>query len=295
MSPAALAAALALSAPSAVLEAPPVLPLSRGAAERLADAVVLDPSASAEDAAVYAEAMAMLVRTPTGRSLAERFAALPGGTVTVRFADLEAVGGRVHFSEAGDAVVLGRGQLAWKREWAVLRTVELLGHELLGHALSHRRARAAGVAWEHGACLEDEVNAGLVGVLVGLEAGWRFLDPWAEGLLKDRAAYERALHWRQPEYAVALREDELADPVGALEARLALVPDRLEEGGGRRRYEAALTERLELLRSRPDLTALLKAYAAHPFREEMAAEVARRLERLAAVAPPPPGLQSPAE
>lgn len=285
MNAAALAAALALSGFAGRV----------GPDEVFASRVVLAPGASEAEAEVFAEALDRLLRTPTGRSLAEEFVSVPGGTVTVRFADLEAVGGRVHFSDGGGEVVLGRGPLSWKREWAVLRTLEVLGHEVLGHALSHRRARAAGAWWEHGASLEDEVHAGLVGVLVGLEAGWRFLDPWAEGLLRDRPDYERRLHWRQPEYAVALRDEELEDPLGALAARSALVPTQLEEGGGRLRFEAALEDRLAYLRSRPDLVESLKAYARHPFHAKMASDIAARLERLSAIAPPPPGLQSPAE
>lgn len=292
MTPALLAGALALASPAsqppAALALPPL-------AEVFGGRVVLAADATETEADLYDAAVRALLKTPTGRSLAEAFADVPGGVVTVRFEDLERIGGKAVTEDGKDGVVLARAPLAWKRDWAVNRFAELMGHELLGHMLSSRQARARGVAWEHGASLEDEVNAGLVGTLVALEAGWRFLDPWAERLLKDRAAYEAELHWRQPEYAVALRASELADPAAALAARLAQVEARLASPEGRALYADALRERLDLLAARPDLRLALTRYPEQPFHKDLEAAITLRLARLRVIAPPPPEQQSPSE
>ncbi|TBR22749.1 hypothetical protein EPO15_07250 [bacterium] len=302
MNPAALGAALALALPTSL---PPSAPADsvgavlRDSSERAALAEVLDgrlvlaADAKEDEAVFYKEALRTLLKTPTGRSLAEAFADLPGGPVTVRFESLERIGGKAVAEDGKDAVVLGRTLLSWKPEWAAQQGAGLLAHELLGHMLSSRRARAAGVGWEHAACLEDEVDAGLVGTLVTLEAGWRFLDPGAESLLKDRPAYEAELQWRQPEYAVALRDAELADPRGALRARLAQVEGRFDTPQTRELFGRALRERLDFLESRPDVRQSLADYAAHPFHREMEAAIVLRLARLRTLAPPPPEDQSP--
>lgn len=299
MTPALLAGALALAVPTS---RPPALGADADApdtveraalAAAFAGRVRLAEGATPEESGLFDEALRAVLRTPTGRSLAEAFLAAPGGPVTVRFEDLERVGGRAVVVDGQDAVALTRSVLGWRRDWAVLRAAELLGHELLGHVLSHRLARAVGAEFEHGASLEDEVNAGLVGILVVLEAGWRFLDPVAADLLRDRAAYEEALHWRQPEYAVALRDGELADPVLALRGRRARVAISLADPGARALYAAALDERLALLSQRPELAAALAAYASHPFHARLAADIAARVARLRALAPPFPESQSP--
>lgn len=289
MSPAVLSAVLALAHPTSPT---PVLPID-SVDTLLSGRVVLAAEATATEAELYQEALRVLLKTPTGRSLAETFVDTPGDPVTVRFETLERIGGKAMAEKGKDTVVLGRTFLDWKPEWAAQQGAGLLAHELLGHMLSARRARAAGVAWEHGASLEDEINAGLVGTLVTLEAGWRFLDPGAEKLIKDRAAYEAELQWGQPEYAVTLRAHEFADPAAALRGRLALLDGRFESPASRELYGRALRERLELLEARPDILQSLVAYAAHPFRRAMEAAIDLRLARLRTIAPPSPESQSP--
>lgn len=291
MNTAALGAALALALPTS---GPPVMPAERAAlADVLGGRVVLAAGVTEPEAALYEEALRALLRTPTGRSLAETFVDTPGGPVTVRFESLDRIGGKAVAEEGKDTVVLGRTLLDWKHEWAAQQGAGLLAHELLGHMLSARRARAAGVAWEHGASLEDEVDAGLVGTLVTLEAGWRFLDPWAETLIRDRAAYESELLWRQPEYAVALRAHEFADPEAALRSRLAAVDARFETPASRELFGRAIRERLDLLAARPDILRSLVAYGGHPFRRAVEAAIDGRLARLRTMAPPTPEEQSP--
>lgn len=278
MNAAVLAAALALP-PAAP---PAALPL----AERFSAAVTLSPAASPEERALFAEAVRLTLGTETGRSLAERY--LAGGLpCEVRFEELSGIGGKAESSASGDRAVLARGILGWKPGWAGLLAARTFAHEVLGHILSHQRARAAGVSFEFSATLDDEVNAAVIGYLVELEAGWRFLDPDAELLLSDRAAYEAALLTRQPEYALTLREEELDAPVRALKERLA------EFSVTHPHLVADLPGRLAHLESHPAPPAALAAYKSHPFRAAVRAEVAARVERLRAIAPPPPGLQSP--
>lgn len=254
----------------------------------LAAVLVLSSAATPAERALYDEAVRLTLATETGRSLAEVAAAL-GLKTEVRFDDLDGIGGRAEPSAAGDQVVLSRSLLAWKPEWAGIEAARTLAHEAFGHILAHQRARAAGVSWEFGSTLDDEVNAGVIGYLVELEAGWRFLDPNVELLLSDRAAFEASLRTQQPEYAVALLEGELDAPIAALKVRLAeLTP-----------AHPALTkyfpDRLAYLEGHPAPAAQLTAYKSHPFRAALRAELASRVERLRALAPPLPGLQSPGD
>lgn len=252
----------------------------------LAAVLVLSPSATPQERALFDEAVRLTLNSETGRSLAERAAA--GGFKTeVRFEDLDGIGGRAEPSASGDRVVLARSLLGWKPEWAGIEAARTLAHEAFGHILAHQRARAAGVSWELGCTLDDEVNAGVVGYLVELESGWRFLDPNAELLLKDRAAYEASLLTQQPAYAATLRGTELDAPVAALRGRLAELPP------GRPALTAFIPERLAYLEGDPARSALLTAYKSHPFRAALRAEIDARVERLRALAPPLPGEQSP--
>lgn len=251
----------------------------------LAAVLVLSPAATPPERALFDEAVRLTLNSETGRSLAER-AAAAGLKTEVRFEDLEGIGGRAEPSASGDRVVLARSLLAWKPGWAGIQAARTLAHEAFGHILAHQRARAAGVSWEFGCTLDDEVNAGLVGTLVELESGWRFLDPNAELLLKDRAAYEASLLTQQPAYAVTLRDAELDAPAAALRGRLA------ELAPARPALTAYFPERLAYLEGDPARPALLTAYKAHPFRAALRAEIAARIERLRALAPAAPGLQS---
>lgn len=254
----------------------------------LAAVLVLSSAATPAERALYDEAVRLTLATETGRSLAEQ--ALARGLKTeVRFEDLDGIGGRAEPSGAGDRVVLARSLLAWKPEWAGIEAARTLAHEAFGHILAQQRARAAGVSWEFGSTLDDEVNAGVIGYLVELEAGWRFLDPNAELLLTDREAYEASLGTQQPEYAVALRDGELDAPVAALKGRLA------ELTAAHPALTKYFSERLAYLEGDPARAALLTAYKSHPFRAALRAELTARIERLRTLAPPLPGLQSPGD
>jgi len=266
-----LAAALTLSS----------APLS----ERLAALVTLSTSSTAQESALYDEAVRITLGTETGRSLAERYVA-GGSKAEVRFEDVPGIGGRAEPSAQGDRVVLARSLLGWKAEWAGLQAARTFAHELLGHILAYQRARAAGVSWELGSAIDDEVNAAVIGYLVELEGGWRFLDPNAELLINDREAYEAALLTQQPSYAVTLRSGEFLAPAAALRARSAELSDRPH-------LLVYFAERLAYLEGDPAHAAALAAYEGHPFRRALLAEVSARVERLRALAPPPPGLQSP--
>lgn len=271
MNAAILAAALSLS--------------SAPLAERLGTLVTLSASASAEERALYDEAVRLTLGTQTGRSLAEQYLAL-ASKAEVRFEDVSGIGGRAEPGAQGDRVVLARSLLGWKPGWAGILAARTLAHELFGHILGYQRARAAGVAWELGASIDDEVNAAVIGYLVELEAGWRFLDPHAELLLSDREAYEADLLIQQPSYAATLRTGELSAPAAALRARAAELSDRPY-------LLAYFAERLAYLEADPAHAAALAAYKDHPFRRALLAELDARIERLRALAPPPPALQSP--
>lgn len=252
----------------------------------LAAVLVLSPAATPDERALYEEAVRLTLATETGRSLAEQAAA--GGLKTeVRFEDLEGIGGKAEPSASGDRVVLARSLLKWKPGWAGLQAARTLAHEAFGHILAQQRARAAGVSWEFGCTIDDEVNAAVIGYLVELEAGWRFLDPNAELLISDRAAYEAYLLTQQPAYAVTLREAELDASVAVLRARLA------ELSASRPALAEHFADRLAYLESDPRHPAALSAYKSHPFRAALRAEIAARIERLRLVAPPAPALQSP--
>lgn len=271
---------------AAVLAGVPVEPLCaprEPLAERFAAQVVLSPSSTDAERALYDEAVRLLLKSETGRSLSERLLAT-GTTVVVEFSDLEDKGGTADFNGAPSRVKVSRGVLSWKPASGSLRTAEVLAHEILGHVLSH--AEASGAGWEASALLSDEVNAYVVGWLVSLEAGWRFLDPDAERLLADRGAFEQALHWRQPHYAALLEDSELGDPLGALRVRRA---DARAVG----EFSSSIAERLLFFEARPDVLSSVVRYRASPAAAAVAAALSARIERLRRLAPPPPGLQSP--
>ncbi|MBI5595913.1 MAG: hypothetical protein HY928_07480 [Elusimicrobia bacterium] len=278
--PASLALA-ALLAGTALEDAPKPRP---ALAERFAAQVSLSSAASPAERALYDEAVRLMLKGETGRALGERLLAA-GVSVAVSFSDLEDKGGMAGFDAGAARVTLSRSVLSWKPASGSLRAAEVLAHELLGHVLSHAEAEAAGAGWEANALLSDEVNAYVVGWLVSLEAGWRFLDTGAETLLADRAAFERELHWKQPHYGALLEDGELADPLGALRARRA---DPRAVGG----FVDSLSERLKFLESRPDVLASLVRRRSSPAGAAFAAELAARIERLRLLAPPLPGLQS---
>lgn len=251
----------------------------------LAAVLVLSPSATPDERMLYDEAVRLTLATETGRSLAEQ--AVAGGLKTdVRFEDLDGIGGKAEPSASGDRIVLARSLLTWKAGWAGLQAARTLAHEAFGHILAQQRARAAGVSWELGSTIDDEVNAAVIGYLVELEAGWRFLDPNAELLIGDREAYEAALLTQQASYAATLRAAELSAPAAALRARGVELADRPH-------LLTYLADRLDYLEADPAHAAALAAYRDHPFRRALLAEVAARVERLRAIAPPPPALQSP--
>lgn len=276
---------LALAAALAGLPVEPPAAPRAPLAERFAAQVALSGSATDPERALYDEAVRLLLKSGTGRSLSERLLEA-GTTVVVEFSDLEDKGGTADFNGAPFRVRVSRGVLSWKPASGSLRTAEVLAHEVLGHVLSHAEAQAVGAGWEGNALLSDEVNAYVVGWLVSLEAGWRFLDPEAEQLLADRGAFERALHWRQPHYAALLEDAELGDPLGALRARSA---DARAVGG----FSSSISERLSFFEARPDVLASVLRYRASPAAAACAAELSARIERLRRLAPPPPGLQSP--
>lgn len=98
-----------------------------------------------------------------------------------------------------------------------------LGHELLGHALEHVKAKRARVDDTYFHYELNETNARLVGWIIEAERGSGWGDDLDEVYLRDPEDYEARLKLMSKSYAAKLDLDGLSDPAGALKETLALV------------------------------------------------------------------------
>ncbi|OGR96700.1 MAG: hypothetical protein A2V88_01600 [Elusimicrobia bacterium RBG_16_66_12] len=235
---------------SGASEGEPVFPAPAGDSahldleRRLLSRLRLDDGGDASRAAALKRAVRSMLKTPTGRDMAEQFIA-EGAKGIVRFEAFE--GSRLYDANGRRIFYAPRAFTDWKGDHVDVRmNLDYLGtdaqfqeqdlpptlaHELFGHGLWYWRAAAENAlqAFHHHEL--NETNARLVGWLVDFEMDRRFEENGAWNYLQDPAQFLRNLKLRLPYYALTFSNEELARPLEALEARLVSARakrDRLE-------------------------------------------------------------------
>ena len=195
--------------------------------------VELKPGGDPRAPAVLNETMRRLVRTPTGAEMAQRFIA-ENARAIVQFGGVEDAavtmvngkavllysGGNTDTSKRPPVVWLNPGYLNADPTWRGPELADTLGHEMFGHGLECQRADAAGVS---GNSLNhyrgDEANAGILGWLIGLEAGGPADNGHMWTYLRDPEAYHKNLETTMGYYAGTFSVEDMKDPLATLKTR----------------------------------------------------------------------------
>lgn len=201
--------------------------------QRLLSRLSLDDAGEASRAAALKRAVRSILRTPTGRGMAEQFIA-EGAKGAVRFEAFE--GSRLYDTDGRRIFHAPRAFTEWKGDHVSVRmNLDYLGtdaqfqeqdlpptlaHELFGHGLWYWRAAAENALQVFHHHELNETNARLVGWLVDFEMDRRFEEDGAWSYLQDPARFLRNLKLRLPYYALTFSNEELARPLETLEARL---------------------------------------------------------------------------
>ena len=188
-----------------------------------------DPRASA----ALESAMRDVLRTPSGREVAEDFVAL-NASCDVSFGRLDGalvtINGRKVLSgslgvtqqtDGRDVVVLNRLFLEADKELSSRELAGTLAHELFGHSLEGQRAERArfpASVLDH--YRGDEANGRLIGWLVMTELGAPLSDGGMWNYLDDPESFHRKLALIDPYYAGTFSSSEMTDPLPVLRARL---------------------------------------------------------------------------
>lgn len=218
-------------------EGPKLLPAPHAALmDRLLTRVTLDDSGNPAQAAALKSAVTRMLQSPTARGLVERFLER-GAKAVIRFEEFP--GSRIYETDGRKIFHAPRAFTEWRHEDGTIlvrlnrdylgtdeafQTEDLpptIAHELLGHGLWYQRAAAedAYQAFHHHEL--NETNARLVGWLTDFELDGRFEENGAWSYLQDPAGFLSYLKLRLPYYALTFSNSELADPIRALESRLA--------------------------------------------------------------------------
>ncbi len=193
-------------------------------AVRLAAALSL-PDAATDDGRLIALALEKLASTPTGRPLAQRFAAegLRAGVIVASIGSgVKYSAGAGYVGQFGstdptqDPMVVGINSdwLSWARAqgWSTDRLARavagVLGHELLGHALEGSLARRKGLLDAYGLYDGNELGASLSGWLVADDLGLEE-EPLMRDYLASPEALRRDIETRGEFYATAIPLSDL--------------------------------------------------------------------------------------
>ncbi len=183
------------------------------------------------------EAVESILKTKTGRALAEQFVK-EGATAEVTMA---AIGDGKAIEEKGKKVLSGIAgttdpsekppkitlSIAYFDTDADFRRVAMAGtlaHELFGHAFERQRADKVGFSSEvlhH--YRGDELGSRLVDWMVQTELEGKVVDADPSGYLEDPEGYYRGLLTVSPYYAITLSPKEMKNPVTTLRARRAMI------------------------------------------------------------------------
>lgn len=229
------AAAVAAGAPGAFSAAPQDADLLN----RLVAQVSTRPDDDPRAAPALREAFAAILRTRTGRELAQSFVD-EGAVASVGFETIDGsgvaeengikvvrgTGGYTRTDVDPPLVTLNRAYLDADPEYRRVELASVLAHEMLGHALESQRAPGAGVS---GDVLNyyrgDEGNASLIGWLVRAELGGRLINWSMWKYLEEPERFYKTIRFIAPDYALSLSPAEMRDPASAWRERLDRVPD----------------------------------------------------------------------
>jgi hypothetical protein len=194
--------------------------------------VELKPGADPRAPAVLHQTFVTVVRTPTGAEMAARFIA-ENARAIVQFGGVQdsavtivngkAVllysGGNTDTSKRPPVVSLNPGYLDADPAWRGSEMADTLGHEMFGHALERQRADKAGITDSLGHYRGDEANAGLLGWLIGVEAGGPTDNGHMWNYLRDPEEYHKTLETTMAYYAGTFSVEDMKDPLATLQAR----------------------------------------------------------------------------
>ena len=195
----------------------------------------LRPDVDPRAAPALNAALSDLVKTPTGREVAQQFLA-SGAKAKVEFGDvvnsttaivngrriLIASGGNTDTKKHPPVVLLNRHFLDTDPDYRRVKLPAILAHELFGHALEQQRAEKAGVSFyalNH--YRGDEANSGLIEWLLQTELGGPLDNGHMWSYLADPERYHADLKTNMPYYSTTLSTVEMRSPVAALEGRVA--------------------------------------------------------------------------
>ncbi len=189
-------------------------------------------------ASALQRALRDILRTPTGREVAEdfvaerasaevRFEALDGTLISINGRRVvSGMLGQARSDEGRHVVALNRLYLDADPEIASREMAATLAHELFGHVLEHRRATQADFPLDVlNRYRGDEANGRLIGWLVQTELGAPLSDRGMWAYLKSPERYHQRLALIAPYYAQTFSAAEMANPLPSLRARLADVRD----------------------------------------------------------------------
>lgn len=192
-------------------------------------------------AAALRGALRDVLRTPTGREIAEDFVAL-NATSDVRFEKLDGVLitingrkvvsgllGQARSDDGRSVVEINRLFLDADPEISSREMAGTLAHELFGHILeNHRAARVKFPEEVQEHYRGDEANGRLIGWLVRTELGAPLSDGGMWSYLQDAERFHDRLALIDPYYAQTLSASEMNDPLPTLNARLKKARGRRE-------------------------------------------------------------------
>jgi hypothetical protein len=225
------------------------LPASTVDAERAAEAleglkrvVTRESHGDAAQRDALEDALARLVRTPTGVELAEEFVKLrqpvkiqfskpakEGGVVEQNGRKvLQTSGGFMRPEDGQPNVFLNKEYLLCSPGWREDAIAATLAHELLGHSMIWTKAKAAGMIKVNDVYRGDEATAGLVGWLVSAELGLPLSNGHMWRYLEDREDFHKNLHVNLPYYSGTFSRAEMKAPSAALKARRVTVAAELK-------------------------------------------------------------------
>lgn len=172
-----------------------------------------------EDRAAISEAVALVLKTKTGRELAAKFVK-DGATAVVKIEEMDNAG-ETDTEKVPPVVGLSRAYLKKDDpDHSRVLMAGTLAHELFGHAYETQRARKAGfpqLGLYH--YRGDEIGSRLIDWLVQTELAGKVADADPRQYLDNPEAYHRGLQTADPYYITTMSRAEMKDPAVALAAR----------------------------------------------------------------------------
>jgi len=172
----------------------------------------------------YGEAVALILKSKTGREFAEKFVR-ERATADVNIKEIDNAG-ETDLSVEPPVVTLSKAYLKNDKNHSRVLMAGTLAHELFGHAYEVQRAKKAKFSeTAHYHYRGDEVGARLIDWLVQTELTGTVADEDPQVYLDNPEAYHRSLLTRDPYYITTLSPLQMKDPATALRGRRKRVAD----------------------------------------------------------------------